>query len=908
MRQVFMGGFSAVSSLSANLVAVSDLLETCGVASGEIIVRWFHKCSGDKRWTPFSGYDSLNLESRHRSFCAELPPVLLSASCPSDLGSDTPTRKFCSPKPNFSDRVIVSVKGGLYDVDIRNRLCLPVYWTGKPMRVLRGTWFRESTSGSLEPLDDESMVDQLETDYSKFFLCSTANGTVSSLFDVAGRRSWNDKTRGTSRKRPHITLQNVNAPVLTGGRITRTTECVASLFTDDARQPPFYQAHAVGTSNVDVKRRNPVHTVRFADCHVDFFGPAEIYLYYDSTALYIRQKLGMQKVGTRLYRGYNQVANPDDKPPDVTHLCFVIHGIGQKMGSNSILRCVNGLRESCAKLQSKYFTSPEYATQRLEFLPVEWRSSLQLDGDTVDSITPTHVRGLRTTLNYSAMDIMYYTSPLYRAEISSGLLAELNRLYTIFCTRDPHFESRGGKVSIIAHSLGCVLMYDLITGWSQPLHSPQVNGLGTIDGHDCSDQRLNGLAMANPHANITATPSMNHHQCNPPRSTSLVNSSVAGVNATAVDNETSDVANELTDLPPEFLQKLAHVSLKLEVARTEVSQLEQELSHLRRLRPHVCLKDGESGNKRIHANSGAPTHPSLECSYFTSNALPFKDNLQSFFCLGSPLSVFLALRGIRPGNHITQDNILPRRLCPRIFNIYHPADPVAYRLEPLVLKHYSFVQPSIIHRADAASKPDYDDLPLVTISGREIPRRRQPDPVPGGPLSPHRFLQKHCTNTSTLIPRCNSSEASRVSLTSLVLGFFSRSAVDAEPTSLQPAEQSKHTIASRADSADSVLNGASSGNFFDPPQASPQPKSNDFGRSRSLTESATEISEINIPSGEQLIHEDSPQLEHRLDYQLRASRYENWYLSVLTSHTSYWYNADVGMLILSQLLGPAASK
>ena len=38
--------------------------------------------------------------------------------------------------------------------------------------------------------------------------------------------------------------------------------------------------------------------------------------------------------------------------------------------------------------------------------------------DTVDSITPDKVRGLRDLLNSSAMDIMYYTSPLYRDEVT----------------------------------------------------------------------------------------------------------------------------------------------------------------------------------------------------------------------------------------------------------------------------------------------------------------------------------------------------------------------------------------------------------------------------------------------------------------------------------------------------------
>lgn len=35
----------------------------------------------------------------------------------------------------------------------------------------------------------------------------------------------------------------------------------------------------------------------------------------------------------------------------------------------------------------------------------------------MESITPDKVRGLRDLLNSSAMDIMYYNSPLYRDEV-----------------------------------------------------------------------------------------------------------------------------------------------------------------------------------------------------------------------------------------------------------------------------------------------------------------------------------------------------------------------------------------------------------------------------------------------------------------------------------------------------------
>ncbi len=50
------------------------------------------------------------------------------------------------------------------------------------------------------------------------------------------------------------------------------------------------------------------------------------------------------------------------------------------------------------------------------------------------------------------------------------------------------------------------------------------------------------------------------------------------------------------------------------------------------------------------------------------------------FMLGSPIAVFLMIRNQqRP---LTKEFYLPG--CPRVFNIFHPFDPVAYRIEPLI--------------------------------------------------------------------------------------------------------------------------------------------------------------------------------------------------------------------------------
>lgn len=55
-------------------------------------------------------------------------------------------------------------------------------------------------------------------------------------------------------------------------------------------------------------------------------------------------------------------------------------------------------------------------------------------------------------------------------EIMRAFHHEVVRLYNLFCTRNPYFKERGGKVSIIAHSLGAVVAFDVLTT-STPMYS-----------------------------------------------------------------------------------------------------------------------------------------------------------------------------------------------------------------------------------------------------------------------------------------------------------------------------------------------------------------------------------------------------------------------------------------------------
>ncbi|PNX74732.1 phospholipase DDHD1-like protein, partial [Trifolium pratense] len=92
--------------------------------------------------------------------------------------------------------------------------------------------------------------------------------------------------------------------------------------------------------------------------------------------------------------------------------------------------------------------------------------------------------------------------------------------------------------------------------------------------------------------------------------------------------------------------------------------------------------------------------PKRYTAYINYTKLLFK--VDTFFAVGSPLGVFLALRNIRIGigrgqEYWEQENIsedMPA--CRQMFNIFHPYDPVAYRVEPLVCKEYFGKRPVLI--------------------------------------------------------------------------------------------------------------------------------------------------------------------------------------------------------------------
>ncbi|XP_020957826.1 phospholipase DDHD1 isoform X4 [Sus scrofa] len=724
-------------------------------------VRWFYK-EDKKTWKPFIGYDSLRIELAFRTLLqaadaraqAQDPEGDHAVGPPSATGQasgsleDHEGDRVCGFCPRITghgremEELVnierVCVRGGLYEVDVNQGECYPVYWNqSDKIPVMRGQWFID---GTWQPLEEEES-NLIEQEHLSCF----RGQQMQESFDI------------------------------------------------DVSKP-------IDGKNESGINYSAIHSFKLSRNHVDWHSVDEVYLYSDATtskiARTVTQKLGFSKAsssGTRLHRGYVEEATLDDKPSQTTHIVFVVHGIGQKMDQGRIIKNTAMMREAARKIEERHFSN--HATH-VEFLPVEWRSKLTLDGDTVDSITPDKVRGLRDMLNSSAMDIMYYTSPLYRDELVKGLQQELNRLYSLFCSRNPDFEEKGGKVSIVSHSLGCVITYDIMTGW------------------------------------------------NPVR------------------------------LYEQLLQKEEELPDERWMSYEERHLLDELYVTKRRLREI---------EERLHG---------LKASSVTQTpALKFK--VENFFCMGSPLAVFLALRGIRPGNTGSQDHILPREICNRLLNIFHPTDPVAYRLEPLILKHYSNISPVQIHWYNTSNPLPYECMkPSFLHPAKEptsVSENEGISTVPSPVTSPV-LARRHYGESITNIGKASILGAASIGkgLGGMLFSRFGRSSTSQPSETRDAVEDEKKPVTSPPTTTVAVqtLPHSSSG-FLD----------SAYFR---LQESFFNLPQLLFPENVMQNKDNTlGELDHRIDFELREGLVESRYWSAVTSHTAYWSSLDVALFLLT---------
>lgn len=567
-----------------------------------------------------------------------------------------------------SDEVVgVSVKGGLYEVDLYRRRCFPIYWTGDHRRVLRGHWFAQKGGLDWLPLR-EDVSEQLEFAYRS---------------QIWHRRTFQPSGKFAARVNLQSSLEGL---------------------------------HALFSGEDDTW---------------------EAWLGLDSSG--ISSILGFKGLGIKLRRGFAPSQSPqptqdelrqrkEEKMDDycsqvpVRHLIFMVHGIGQRLENSNFVDDVGTFRLTTRALGEQHLTTYQLDSLRVLFIPCQWRRGLKLGGEeAVETCTLEGVRALRTMLSATVHDVLYYMSPVYCQDIIDTLSGQLNMLYRKFIKRNPGYN---GKVSIFGHSLGSVLSFDILCHQKRLTSSFPLSQL-----HENSFD-ADSLRRMIEHNSVSAESGQNIDE---PLTESCQGQEFHKHETT--DIEIDNLKNEIARLKEKLaMHEEVYNGSKRQVddgwkhseSNSELNQSQYVQGVLEQLPERntknskgpgsMTKKDGElvkqdcTSPTTSDSFKQANTQKSLlepssrsrktYTPYIEYTKLAFE--VDTFFAVGSPIGVFLSLRNIRlgigNGKGYWEDDGIDEEMpaCKRLFNIFHPFDPVAYRIEPLICKEYIPEQPVFV--------------------------------------------------------------------------------------------------------------------------------------------------------------------------------------------------------------------
>ncbi|KAM3605569.1 uncharacterized protein V6R79_001003 [Siganus canaliculatus] len=378
---------------------------------------------------------------------------------------------------------------------------------------------------------------------------------------------------------------------------------------------------------------------------------------------------------------------PDGELPKVDHLVFMVHGIGPvcDLRFRSMVECVDDFRSVSLKLLHSHYKKSvdEHSISRVEFLPVRWHTALHGDATGVDrrikKITLPSTGRLRHFTNETLLDVLFYNSPTYCQTIMDTVAQEINRLYALFMQRNPDYS---GGISVCGHSLGQNADDQLLHLWALfetapvPQEAPAVVPPAAEEEPKEDGEEFEDLSAVLEHLGLSDFQSTFEEE--------------------RIDIE-SFLMCTMEDLkemgiplgPRKKITKFVKERVSKQAARQAAQEKKAEVTEVSQAAappPAAEAPPDASEKKLLHrANTISSIH--VNYNYFevgtgqvsvVYHALDFEP--VNFFALGSPIGMFLTVRGLEK---IEETYHLPT--CKGFFNIYHPLDPVAYRIEPMIL-------------------------------------------------------------------------------------------------------------------------------------------------------------------------------------------------------------------------------
>ncbi|XP_026075456.1 phospholipase DDHD2-like isoform X1 [Carassius auratus] len=366
---------------------------------------------------------------------------------------------------------------------------------------------------------------------------------------------------------------------------------------------------------------------------------------------------------------------PEGEPEMVDHLVFMVHGIGPAREGRlrrGIVQCVNDFRIASNRLLKSHFSHSEdlCLTGRVEYLPVSWHNVLHGESTGVDKdierISLPSISRLRQFSNGTVLDLFFYNSVTYCQAIMDTVASEINRLHSLFLQRHPHFT---GHASLVGHSLGSLILFDLLANQKTDADSKshELHEDAHVDpacgSYESLEELLKGHGL-DEHLNLL------HRE--------------------QVDMESLMLCSEkdLKDvgIPLGPRKKIMNCVKKWKDSRTGSGNAAQNEMHS----PSLGIRNFHE--QKTPATSAVDyQHFDVGIGQVSIDYPQLAFHPQALFAMGSPIGMFLTVRGVK---RIHPNYGLPT--CKSFYNIFHPFDPVAYRIEPMILPQDVDLQPMLI--------------------------------------------------------------------------------------------------------------------------------------------------------------------------------------------------------------------
>lgn len=361
----------------------------------------------------------------------------------------------------------------------------------------------------------------------------------------------------------------------------------------------------------------------------------------------------------------------------ITSLILVIHGGTQvDTGLDPASRDIDFklLRDAFeAVVNSHYIGAAGRLALRIVECPAICSKALNLlsqlcpysEGDSDMESVSSGFTPVSSSFPLSAISLMVSSSPFYCEAVNSMVVAT-NMVYRDFL-RSEEGQGFRGEVCLLGDCMGALLAFDALTSNENTLQNRTqsfISSASMLSPHSPTVERSDGDSVTRKPRRISSH--------TPPSKSSLENSRNLRLSFSSgnIREKVDPDTDEIIRSPP-------------------VEEMEENVL----VSPYAASKAA-----RLQTFS----FDNMSLSVDSVDHLLFDFEVSKFFAFGSPIGLVLAYRRFMNGED--RGAVPPKPACNQVYNLFHPFDPSASRIEPLIINQFSHIPP--------VSVPRYHRFPL----------------------------------------------------------------------------------------------------------------------------------------------------------------------------------------------------